>query len=170
MAKPIGKNITMPESYWRRLQELANSNADTTRSRMLVILAKLAAALPEAFDIFPPSEKKGSHPGVDRRSTGERPVTRVNISILPSDWDVVQALANPNTKGYLSTLLRHLVLTAYENFEQFNLYPPSDVPIYRNDYTITQEMRSRLKRQNLQLDTSVFHQPEDGAESDTSQE
>lgn len=170
MTKPTDKNITMPESYWRRLHELANSNAEGTRGRMLVMLSKLATALPEAFDIFPPSEKKGSLPGVDRRSTGEGPGVRVNISLLQSDWAVIQALANPNTRGYKSTLLRHLVLTAYKNPDRFNLYPPSDVAIYREDYTVSQEMKVRLAKQKRQPNWGVFHQPEDGSGDDTSQE
>jgi hypothetical protein len=155
MNKPIDKNITMPASFWQKLEQLANGNADGTRGRMLVMLTYLAAAMPEEFGIFPPGDNKGSHPEVDRRSTGEGYGERVNISMLQNDWDAVQRLANTNTKGYKSTLLRHLIVTAHADPERFNLYPPSDVPVYRDGVTVSAEMRERISKRNRHLTTDV---------------
>lgn len=169
MSKPTDKNITMPETFWQKLQELGNSNADGTRGRMLVMLSYLASASPELFGLFPPGPNKSSHPEVDIRSTGEGYGQRVNISMLPRDWETVQALANTNTKGYKSTLLRHLVKTAYAHWDKLNLFPPSDVPIYRTGYTVTQEMKQRMESQNRQLDAKVFGQNGDEQQEEEAQ-
>lgn len=175
MTRPTDKNITMPESFWLKLEQLANSNADGVRGRMLVMLSYLATAMPSAFGIFPPGDNKGSHPEVDRRSTGEGYGVRVNIPMLPSDWDTVQRLANTNTKGYKSTLLRHLIVVAHTDPESFNLHAPSDVPIYRDGYTVSKEMKKRLDQRGTQLNPTEFGHddgedtaaPEEERESET---
>ncbi len=161
MTRPVDKNITMPETFWLKLEQLANSNSDGVRGRMLVMLSYLATAIPDAFGIFPPGDTKGSQPEVDRRSTGEGYGVRVNIPMIPSDWETVQRLANTNTKGYKSTLLRHLIRVAHANPESFNLYPPSDVPVYRDGYTISKEMQKRLAQRGTELSAAEFGHDDD---------
>lgn len=111
----LSKNITMPPYFWEKLQELANTNTATSRSRMIALLVSIADSKPSAFGIRERSLRKRSLPVVDVRFTRHGYSKRRNISMSQDEWNIFDMLALPNTKGAKSTLLRHLIVVAYEH-------------------------------------------------------
>ena len=113
----LSKNITMPPYFWEKLQELANTNTATSRSRMIALLVSIADSKPPAFGIRERSLRKRSLPVVDVRFTRHGYSKRRNISMSQDEWNIFDMLALPNTKGAKSTLLRHLTVVAMNTQE-----------------------------------------------------
>lgn len=110
----LSKNITMPPFFWKKLQELANTNTAGHLSRMIALLVEVADYQPATFGIRERSMAERSLPHVNVRFTRHGYSKRKNITMTKDEWRVFQTLANPNTGGAKSTLLRHLITVAYE--------------------------------------------------------
>lgn len=128
--RTIIRSQTLPTVHWDKLEHLANSNTGGNRSAMYGLLGAMAMANWEALGLRQPSYGGTGEAGwIDYKRMESGRVERRNISLPWDTWQMLKAVANSNTAGRTSTLMRYVIDKGYKNPALFSIRPPTKLSV-----------------------------------------